>query len=101
MNVYEVIYGSGFEADITQVKSNLVILLVARLREKCSTRKEMCELLNCSPAQVSNIMTGKLGSLSFERLAKFLYALDIKVSAQLQTKDDKVESVVINLRDVL
>ena len=97
MNIYEVIYGPGFEADMAAVKSNLVILLVSRLREKCSTRKEMCELLNCSPAQISNLMTGKLGSLSFERLTKFLYAFDVKVSAQLQTKDDKAVSVVINL----
>ena len=101
MNSFELIYGPGFEADMASLKSKMVILLVARLREKCKTRKEMCELLNCSQAQVSNLTTGKLGSLSFERLAKFLYALDIKVSAQLQTKDDKAASVVINLRDVL
>lgn len=97
MNSFEFIYGPGFEADMVSLKSKMVILLVSRLREKCKTRKEMCELLNCSPAQISNIMTGKLGSLSFERIAKFLYAFDVKVSAQLQVVEAEVKAVSINL----
>ncbi|HGH4724561.1 TPA: helix-turn-helix domain-containing protein [Enterobacter hormaechei] len=101
MNSFEFIYGPGFEADMASLKSKMVILLVARLREKCKTRKEMCELLNCSQAQISNIMTGKLGSLSFERVAKFLYAFDVKACAQLHVVRGEVKSVSINLGDKL
>lgn len=97
MNIYEMIYGPGFEADIAAVKSNLVIFLTSRLREKCKTRKEMCALLGCSQAQISNLMTGKLGSLSIERLIKFTYVFDAKVTAKLQIKDDAVSSVAIFL----
>ncbi len=83
MNIYEVIYGPGFEADIAQVKSIMVVLLVKTLRERYVGREQMAAALQCSKTQISNIMTGKLGSLSFERLARYLSLLGLKPKAVL------------------
>lgn len=89
-NPFELIYGKGFQADIASLKSKMLIMLTHKLRSEYATRDDMAEAISCSKPQLSAIMNGKLGTLSFEKLAQYLYALDIKPVCQLQNDDDAI-----------
>lgn len=96
-NPFELIYGKGFEADMASLKSKMLIILSHTLRSEYANRDDMAEAISCSKPQLSAIMNGKLGTLSFEKLSRYLYALDIRPECQLQI-DDEVIALHIDIQ---
>lgn len=97
-NSFELIYGAGAEAQIMQMKSRVIIMLTSLINEKNATRKEIAEFLGVSTSEVSNIMTGKLGAMSFEKLFKHLYKFNVLMESDLNVGEEgKVISCSINL----
>lgn len=96
-NSFELIYGASVEADIMQMKSRLLIMLTSLINEKNISRKETAEFLGVSTSEVSNIMNGKLGAMSFEKLLKHLYKLGVALQSELNVEEGKVTSCSINL----
>lgn len=88
-NPFEIIYGEGFEADMASVKSKMLILLVKTLRDNFKSRIEMMQAIGCGASQISAIMNGKLGTLSFEKLAQYLYKMGFKPSCELDVQSEQ------------
>lgn len=96
-NSFELIYGAGVEANIMQMKSRALIMLTSLINDKNATRKEIAEFLGVSTSEVSNIMTGKLGTMSFEKLFKHLHKFGVVMRSDLNVQEGKVISCSINL----
>ncbi len=82
-----------------QMKSNVLIMLVSFINQSNKSRKETAEFLGVSTSEVSNIMTGKLGSMSFEKLFKHLHRFNVVMQSEINTCEGKVTSFSINLEN--
>lgn len=82
-NPFEIIYGDSFQAEMASAKSKMLILLVKSLRDNFESRDDMCRAIGCSKSQLSGIMNGKLGTLSFEKIAGYLGSMGFNLHCDL------------------
>lgn len=97
-NVYELMYGEGFEANMAQVKSVMLILLTNTLRKRYRNRKEMAAAIGVPQSRLSHLMNGKVQSMSFAAIAEYLDKLGLKLSGKLEVNDDVVTAVLISVK---
>lgn len=97
-NVYELIHGEGFEANMAQVKSVMLILLTCTLRQRYATRREMAEAIGATQSRLCHIMNGKIEAMSFTALADYLDKLGLKLSGKLEVSGDTATSVSIVIK---
>lgn len=96
-NPFEVIYGEGFQANISSAKSKMLILLIKSLRDNFESRDAMCQAIGCSKSQLSAMMNGKLGTLSFEKLAGYLHEIGFSLHCELDVTSDNYGYPTIKL----
>jgi predicted XRE-type DNA-binding protein len=78
-NVFEDLDFSPEESRILTLKAQLAALLVRVARERQLTQKELGKIWGVPQPRVSEVLTGKLGLISIERLIEFLGALEVEI----------------------
>lgn len=86
-NPFELICKSKADAEIMQLKSHLLILLMESLRCSHDKRKDMAARLGCSEGEMSRIANGYLSSISIEKLLKHLSTVGIIFSSSLNADE--------------
>ena len=88
-NIFELVMDPGVDADIASMKSKMLILLNTKLNESLgvkkgkASRKDIAEKLSISITEASRIATGKMDSLSVERLMRYLFVVGVKLNTDL------------------
>ena len=96
-NPFELIYGEGFQANMASAKSKMLILLVKSLRDNFESRDAMCEAIGCSKSQLSAMMNGKLGTLSFEKIASYLHNMGFKLHCDLDVTSENYGYPIVKM----
>jgi len=78
-NVFSDIGFGPLEADELAVKADLITLLVRAMRRRKLTQKKAADLCGTDQPTLSKIISGKLDSVTIDRLAKWLVALGSNV----------------------
>lgn len=72
------------EAAVLRLKTKLHIELTKVIEKKKLTRKEVGRILDMQQPNVSNLLNGKLGRMSIDRLTKYLHLLGKEVDVRMR-----------------
>jgi len=75
------------------LKARLALLIKQRIEAKSLNQTSAAELMGMAQSDVSNIVRGKLGGFSLERLLEGVQALDTKV--EIKVKDQSTGRVLM------
>ena len=75
------------DAEDRLAKATLSILIGRTIRERGLTQGQAAEILQTTQPKISDLMRGKLTSISMERLFRYLKALGMDVHIQVTPKD--------------
>jgi predicted XRE-type DNA-binding protein len=71
------------DAEERLAKAELARVIRNEIRERSLSQSEAADLLGIKQPDVSDLVRGKLGRFSMERLERFLNALDLEVRIQI------------------
>ncbi len=86
-NVFEDLGFPKDEAAVMQLKTDLKIAIEKQVQSRRLTRKQLVQVLDAQPSQISDLLTGKLSSISIDKLTK--YANRLGIAVQLKTSIKK------------
>lgn len=90
-NIFESICENKCDAQIMQVKSHLLIILMSKLNGLATKRKDMAKILGCSNGEMSRIANGYLSSISIEKLIKHLSIVGISLKSYVDVESSTFE----------
>lgn len=76
-------------ADEELAKAELALAIRRRIRAKGLSQTAAASLLGTDQAKVSLLMNGKVGGFTFDRLVRFLNALEVDVRISLSPRPDR------------
>lgn len=90
-NVFTDIGFAPGEAETLAVKADLVTLVAHAIRSRRLTQKEAAKVCGTEQGTLSKVLSGKLTSVTIDRLAKWLFALgwSVKISAEPKSPGKK------------
>jgi predicted XRE-type DNA-binding protein len=71
-------------ADEELAKAKLALAIRQRIQAKGLTQTATAELLGTDQGKISNLMRGKIGGFTFDRLVRFLNALEVDVRITIE-----------------
>ncbi|HLG20193.1 MAG TPA: XRE family transcriptional regulator [Bdellovibrionota bacterium] len=83
-SAYEALGFSPEEAAVLEVKNILWHSIRQRITEKKLSTKQLCEVLDAQPSQVSDLRTRKVNKMSLDKLV--IYARKLGLVLDLQTR---------------
>jgi predicted XRE-type DNA-binding protein len=86
-NVFADLGVPNAEEELT--KAEMAFAIRNQIKAKAISQSEAASLLGTDQAKVSLIMNGKVSGFTFDRLARFLNALDVDVRITLEPTPDK------------
>lgn len=88
-NVFEDL--AGTDAEVRYAKALLSRLIDKTIADRRLTQGEAAEILGCTQPDVSNVVRGKVGGFTIDRLTRFLvrlgYSVEIRVAENENPED--------------
>jgi len=94
-NVFQDLGALGAEQRLA--KADLARVIRREIRQRNLTQVQAAEVLGIAQPDVSDLVRGKLGRFSMERLERFLNALDMEVRIQVGPKPKDKERAGISV----
>jgi len=85
-NIFEAIGFSAAEANTLAIKSDILSAIIEDVRKKGYTQKQLAELLDEHQPSVSNLLRGRIGQVSIEKLLRYADRLGLKASVAISVK---------------
>jgi predicted XRE-type DNA-binding protein len=83
------------DADVLQAKADLVFKISAIIEQRNLTQVEAAEILSVSQPKISALLRGHLEGFSFERIMRFLAALDHRIEINVRPKSRRNRAVAV------
>jgi predicted XRE-type DNA-binding protein len=84
-NVFEDLGFPAEEAALLQLKTDLKIAIEREAERRKLTPKKLAQILDVQQPQVSDLLTGKVGKMTIDKLTKYAHRLGMRVEVKTRS----------------